>query len=150
MIQINPSAAPLWHGDLLLGHVPMDHEHETFAHLIGALKQASDEDLAAALEALAAHATQHFESENASMAETGFPPRDCHIDEHAAVLRSVQAVRQRLAQGDFVVARRRGAELEAWFPAHVQHLDSALAHWLCKLRLGGKPVVLRRRLPTAA
>lgn len=150
MSDIEPSARFDWHDGLLLGHAPMDHEHETFAHLIGALTQASDDNLAAALDALAAHATQHFESENTAMAETAFPPRDCHIDEHAAVLRSVQAVQQRLAQGDFVVARRLGAELEAWFPAHVQHLDSALSHWLCKLRLGGNPVVLRRRLPTAA
>jgi len=150
MSDIDTSASFVWHDDLLLGHAPMDHEHETLAQLIGALNQAADEDLAAALDALAAHATQHFESENASMTETAFPPRDCHIDEHAAVLRSVQAVQQRLAQGDFAVARRLGAELEAWFPAHVQHLDSALSHWLCKLRLGGKPVVLRRRLPTAA
>ena len=150
MIQINPSAAPLWQEDLLLGHTPMDSEHETLARLIATLNQAADDGLASALDALAAHATQHFESENAWMTETAFPPRDCHIDEHAAVLRSVQDVQQRLARGDFVVARRLGAELEAWFPAHVQHLDSALSHWLCKLRLGGKPVVLRRRLPTAA
>ena len=34
--------------------------------------------------------------------------------------------------------------LLAWFPGHADYLDSALAHWMCKQRLGGKPVVLRR------
>lgn len=150
MSDIDSGACPVWHDDLLLGHAPMDHEHESFAQRIAALNQAADADLASALDALAGHARQHFENENTWMVETAFPPRDCHIDEHAAVLRSMQAVEQRLAQGDFAVARHLGAELEAWFPAHVQHLDSALSHWLCKLRLGGKPVVLRRRLPTAA
>jgi hemerythrin len=150
MTHINPSAVPLWHEDLLLGHPPMDSEHETLARLIVTLNRVADDALPAALDALAAHATQHFESENAAMAETAFPPRDCHIDEHAAVLRSVQEVRELLAQGKHAVARRLGAELEAWFPAHVQHLDSALSHWLCKLRLGGKPVVLRRRPKIAA
>ena len=47
--------------------------------------------------------------------------------------------------------RRVADELAAWFPPHVQHLDSALTHWLCKLQHGAKPVVLRvGRKPEAA
>jgi hypothetical protein len=37
-------------------------------------------------------------------------------------------------------------ELIQWFPSHADHLDSALAHWISKLRTGGRPVVLRRSL----
>ncbi len=49
------------------------------------------------------------------------------------------------------LARRVADELAAWFPPHVQHLDSALTHWLCKLQHGAKPVVLRvGRKPEAA
>ena len=49
------------------------------------------------------------------------------------------------------MARRVADELAAWFPPHVQHLDSALTHWLCKLQHGAKPVVLRvGRKPEAA
>ena len=36
--------------------------------------------------------------------------------------------------------------LEAWFPGHADYLDSALSHWMCKLRWGGKPVVIRRNI----
>ena len=36
--------------------------------------------------------------------------------------------------------------LADWFPKHADQLDSALAHWMAKKRLGGKPVVLRRGL----
>ena len=150
MTTVHFNTGVAWHDEHALGHAPMDREHETFVRLIDTLNQASDENLVTALDALAAHAQRHFETENTWMAETGFPPRGCHVDEHAAVLRSVQGVQQRLAQGDVAVARRLGAELEAWLPAHAQHLDSALAHWMCKLRLGGKPVVLRRRLPAPA
>lgn len=148
MISLNTQAPSSWQAELLVGHAPMDHEHELFAQLIDALQQASDDDLTPALEALAAHAAQHFEDEDTTMAKTDFPARACHIDEHAAVLRSMDAVRRRLAQGDVAVVRRLCTELQAWFPAHVQRLDSALAHWICKLRLGGKPVVLRRHLVT--
>lgn len=139
-----------WHDGLLLGDARMDREHEEFVALVAALKLAPDDDLAARLDAFATHAAAHFASEDHSMAETDFPPRACHTDEHAAVLHSVAAVRQRLAQGDVAVARRLADELEAWFPAHVVHLDSALAHWLCKRRLGGKPVVVRRRIDSSS
>ena len=59
-----------------------------------------------------------------------------------AVLATLRGVAGRLARGEHEVARRLSAELAAWFPAHVQHLDSALSHWLCKLRHGARPVVL--------
>ena len=131
--------------ELRLGHDAMDDEHEEFVRLVAALRSAPDDALPGPLNALAAHAASHFAHENAWMEGSGFPARACHIDEHAAVLRSLDGVRGRLAQGDLTVVRRLVAELESWFPAHAQHLDSALAHWLCKQRLGGKPIVIRRK-----
>ena len=139
-----------WHDGFVLGHAPMDMAHEEFVALVGAMKLAPDKALAGLVDAFAVHAKAHFGAEDAWMAESGFPGRACHVDEHAAVLRSVDGVRRRVAQGDLAVARRLADELQAWFPAHADHLDSALAHWLCKLRLGGKPVVVRRRIDSPA
>ena len=134
-----------WSDDFLLGHGPMDDVHQEFVEIVCAMQEAPDQDVAPLLERFASHAKAHFESEDAWMAETDFPARACHIDEHAAVLKSVHAIQRRVANGDSQAARRLATELRAWFPGHAQHLDSALAHWMCKLRLGGKPVVLRRR-----
>ena len=108
--------------------------------------RASDAELPALLEEFAAHTRAHFEMENNWMTETEFPPRECHIDEHAAVMKSVDEVRTLLAQGNTEVCRRLVQELIRWFPSHAHHLDSALAHWISKLRTGGKPVVIRRGL----
>ena len=138
-----------WSDAFLLGYGPMDEVHEEFVTLVRAMQQARDEELTDLLEAVAAHAKSHFDAENAWMIETGFPARDCHIDEHAAVARSICQVRERLARGDHAVARRLADELASWFPGHADYLDSALAHWMCKRRLGGKPVVLRRDLSQA-
>jgi hemerythrin len=44
------------------------------------------------------------------------------------------------------VVRDLVEHLADWFPKHADQLDSALAHWMSKNRLGGKPVVLRRGL----
>ena len=86
------------------------------------------------------------------MRETVFPPRDCHIDEHAAVMKSVRDVQALLASADdncreqaHLTARALALALQDWFPGHATHLDSALSHWMCMQRHGGKPVVLRRR-----
>ena len=73
------------------------------------------------------------------------PIWDCHIDEHAAVLRSVHEVREVLAKGDVANCRRLADELARWFPGHADYLDSALAAWMCKRLYGARPVVLRRR-----
>jgi hypothetical protein len=33
-----------------------------------------------------------------------------------------------------------------WFPGHADYLDSALAAWMTKQTMGGKPVVFRRSI----
>lgn len=131
-----------WSDSMSLGHPRLDDEHQRLAALIAQFQKALDDDLQAALKAVLDEATAHFAVENDLMTATGFPPRECHIKEHEAVLGTLRGVAERLARGEHTVARRLSAEVAAWFPAHVQHLDSALSHWLCKLQHGGKPVVL--------
>lgn len=141
---VNPSEDFHWHDGLLLGYSPMDSTHEEFVHCVAAMQAASDEQLPSALAAFVAHAERHFGEEDRWMTETDFPARDCHIQEHAEVMKSVRMAQDRLAQGDNTVCRRLADELVRWFPGHASYLDSALAHWMCKARFGGKPVVIRR------
>ena len=141
------TVAPLqWSDSLLLGYGPMDEVHREFVDTVQALQTAQDADLPGCLEALVAHARSHFEAEDLWMVETDFPARACHIEEHAAVMASVEQVQQLVAQGNIAECRRLADELARWFPGHADYLDSALAHWICKQRLGGTPVVLRRDL----
>jgi hemerythrin-like metal-binding protein len=135
----------VWTDSLLLGHGPIDEEHEEFANLICDMQRAEDDGLHAALNVLLEHAVEHFAAEDTLMAATAFAARECHAKEHEAVLSTMRGVQKRLDRGDCEVARTLATELAAWFPAHVQHLDSALSHWLCKRQYGGKPIVLRRR-----
>ena len=139
-----PAPALVWSDALLLGFGPMDTVHREFVDVVTALQSAEEADWPARMDALIAHARSHFGEEDRWMRETGFPAAECHIDEHAAVLRSIEEVRALLAQGDGRECRRLADELLRWFPGHADYLDSALAHWMCKRRLGGKPVVLRR------
>ncbi len=138
-----------WSDAFVLGHEPMDATHREFVALVRAMQTGPEAALAGLLADFEAHARRHFEEEDRWMLETGFPPRDCHMDEHAAVLRSVVAVREVVARGELAQVRRLADALADWFPRHADWLDSALAHWLCKRAYGGKPVVMRRDLKGA-
>ena len=135
-----------WSDSMLVGFKPMDDEHIAFVEMIEQMQNAAADDLPMLLDQFADVAHSHFDSENKMMEETQFPPRQCHIDEHMAVLNSVTEVRELLAKGHFNIGASLVNELAKWFPGHVTHLDSALSHWICKQQLGGKPVVIKRSL----
>jgi hemerythrin len=142
---MSSTATPLtWNDSLLLGDPEMDAVHEEFVACIAALTNAAGPDVADALAELERQATSHFEMEDTWMRENDFPARECHINEHAAVLASIGGVRRRVAAGESSAAYEIAQALSDWFPGHADYLDSALAHWMCKRRWGGKPVVLRR------
>lgn len=96
------------------------------------------------------HAQAHFADEDVWMQRLDFPAKDCHQREHQAVLATARGVRRRLQAGEIRPVRQFAAELAAWFPPHVQHLDSALAQWICKHSWDAKPLVLHRRMPVPA
>ena len=135
-----------WSDTLLVGLKPMDDEHLAFVKMIEQMQNAPAVDLPKLLGQFADVARAHFDTENKMMEETQFPPRQCHIDEHTAVLNSVTEVQALLAKGHLNIGVSLVNELAQWFPAHVTHLDSALSHWICKKQLGGKPVVIKRNL----
>ena len=137
-----------WSDARLLGFTPMDDVHEEFYTLALKLVTCSDASAADAIERFEQHAISHFEQEDEWMRSTNFPPRDCHLAEHAAVLKSVGDVKQAVALGEAGadVVRSLGMALFDWFPIHADYLDSALAAWMTKQTMGGKPIVLRRTL----
>lgn len=138
--------ALVWSDAFLLGYTPMDHMHEEFVQVVQHLRTCTDDEVPSALEAVIAHLEQHFGEENRWMRETEFPARDCHIDEHAAVMKSAYEVKELVEQGERWIPRDFARELARWFPGHADYLDSALAHWMFKRQHAGKPIVLRRDL----
>lgn len=135
-----------WSDAYLLGFGPMDETHQEFVDIVNSMLTAEAGAMAEALAVFERHTSAHFDQEARWMEETEFPGRQCHLDEHNAVLKSLREVRALVDQGNIDVARRFAAELKKWFPAHAQYLDSAVAQWMVKRRLGGLPVVLKRNL----
>ena len=144
----------IWSDRLLLGFPSMDEEHREFVSCLQALQQALQQadtaSVAQRLDEFAAHARKHFGAEDRWMEETKFPARECHVDEHAAVLKSLDQVRALVAAGNASHVPSLAAELARWFPGHADYLDSALAAWMSKQRWDAKPVIIRRRLQDSA
>jgi hemerythrin len=134
-----------WRDEYALGHQTMDETHEEFVECVHALQSVEDENLANALESFAEHAQRHFGDEDAAMRETAYESAGCHIDEHAAVLRSLDEVRSLLAQGHTEVVRSFAQALTEWFPEHVRVMDRGLARWLIQRQTGASPVVFWRQ-----
>ena len=142
---MNTSTASIqWTDDFLLGFGPMDETHQEFVTCIAAIQNAEPKDCLVLMDQLLEHATQHFKLEDDWMMATEFPPRKCHMDEHAAVLASITGVRELAIQGAPEKCLPLANELARWFPSHADHLDSALSHWMCKIKYGAKPLVFKR------
>jgi hemerythrin-like metal-binding protein len=140
----------VWDDDYALGQPSMDDTHREFVECVDTLLATTDDNLATALETFAEHAHHHFSDEDTAMRETAYGSAGCHIDEHAAVLRSLDEVRAMLANGRTDVVRSFARALMDWFPEHVRVMDQGLARWLDQRRLGASPVVIRRRSALAA
>lgn len=129
-----------------LGYAPMDKVHAELDELLQRARSVSlPEDWRELLQAIDTHLREHFGAEDRWMRETLFPARDCHMDEHAAVLKSSEDVLALAEVGDLRAAPSFVDELSRWFPGHADYLDSALAAWMCKRKFGGRPVVLHRK-----
>jgi hemerythrin-like metal-binding protein len=133
-----------WTDDFLLGFGPMDETHQEFVTCIAAIQKAEPKDCLVLMDQLLEHAAAHFKQEDDWMVATEFPPRTCHMDEHAAVLASITGVRELARQGAPERCLHLANELARWFPSHADHLDSALSHWMCKIKYGAKPLVFKR------
>jgi hemerythrin len=139
-----------WHEDFAVGHEAMDETHHEFVHCVNAMLRADESELSATLEAFADHARRHFAEEDQAMRETGYGSAGCHVDEHSAVLKSVDEVRAALALGHTHVVRSFAHALADWFPEHAAVMDMGLARWLVQSRLGGSPVLIRPRFAATA
>ena len=133
---------------LTLGDPALDQEHAQLQRLIEQLLQAPPAGAMEALARLKAYAAMHFKLEDKDLRRIGDPNANCHLDEHAAVLRSLDEVAALLAGPQprpVDLTRRLATELLRWLPEHVQVMDAGIASVRTRERFGGAPIQVKRR-----
>ncbi len=134
-----------------LGDAALDEDHSRLQTLIDELLAAPTGRMAAVLDELRVHARQHFavEDEDLNILQDG--NSQCHLDEHAAVLKSLDEVHAILVaddmppEGKVSLVQRLANQLNFWLPEHVREMDTSVATFRLKRRFGGAPVKIVRR-----
>ena len=119
-----------WSEKLLTGDARMDHTHQEFADQLAALLATPPADQLPLYEAFVAHTVTHFAQEDRWMLATGFTEGNCHSDQHAMVLETMQAVVKHYQSGETDIINRMGEALGEWFGQHAQSMDAGLAQHL--------------------
>jgi hemerythrin len=119
-------------------------EHAEFHGHVLRLLHALRVDALAALDALQAHAREHFAAEDVDLRKMGSGNANRHLDEHAAVLKSLAEVRAVLAgesPGDkkHTLLQRLAWQFLDWLPKHVQEWTWRW-HDRFRVRTSGAPV----------
>lgn len=129
-----PSAHPVggfeWSENLLTGDARMDHTHQEFAHQLNTLLATPVADQLPVYQAFLNHTVAHFAQEDRWMQATGFAPTNCHSDQHAMILETMQAVVAHYLQGETDIINRMAEALGEWFAQHAVSMDAGLAQHL--------------------
>ena len=124
----------------------LDRDHAELFRLVQALLRASGGTAVAALDRLRVETSEHFSREDDDLRRLGGNNASCHLDEHAAVLSSLDEVHSILldAATPPEAAQRLVAslalELQRWLPEHVGEMDASLATSRSRFRFGGAPL----------
>jgi hemerythrin-like metal-binding protein len=146
--------ALVWNDAMLLKQPRMDATHREFVDLLAALDAALDhepDELAPRFTQLLDHTVEHFAQEERWMAAIGFAPENFHAFQHKHVLDVLREVKGVIGStGDAQILRRLISELAAWFPAHAQMMDAALAETMQACGYDTETGALARPLPSAS
>lgn len=112
---------------ITISHPEIDADHDVFIELVNKLEICSDAEFGTLFTELFTHTQQHFERENALMAEFKFPAIDEHKGEHHRVLGELTQFKKRVDKGMISFGRAYIKDrIPQWFSLHVTTMDSAL------------------------
>ncbi len=137
--------------ELTLGDAALDRDHARLHDLSEELLVAAPARYAHVVDELRIHARAHFSAEDADLVDMKDGNAKCHLDEHQAVLKSLDEVHALLVGDEHGpeakerVVRSLAQELLRWLPHHVQEMDAGVATWRSRQRFGGAPVQITRR-----
>ncbi len=120
---------------LHLGHAVIDTQHASLFEAVNQLHDLmlagnSRQQLAPMLAFLRSYAVEHFATEEAFMAETGYPGMAQHKAKHDDMARQVQELEEKHSAGSLTLSITIMAFLRDWLAEHIAEEDRKLAQHL--------------------
>ena len=121
--------------ELRVGHPEIDAQHASLFEAVNRLHDAmragrTREEQAGILAFLRSYTVEHFNTEEAFMAESAFPGLEHHRAEHERLLGQVQDLEARYATGSMTLSIMVMHFLKDWLTHHIAEEDQALAEHL--------------------
>ncbi len=121
--------------DLHLGHALIDTQHASLFEAVNQLHDlmlagTSRQQLAPMLAFLRSYTVEHFATEEAFMAETGYPGMALHKAQHDDLVRQVQDLEEKHNAGSLTISITVMIFLRDWLAQHISVDDRKLAQHL--------------------
>lgn len=126
-----------WSKNYEIGHDLIDNEHEGLFRLVNAFHSAWQENndrqfIAAVLTKLIAYAEEHFQHEEAVMAEAGYPLLETHHQIHEQMVESIFKLRQAYEKGSLQLEITTMKFVKNWLVEHILENDYQFRDFLNK------------------
>jgi NNP family nitrate/nitrite transporter-like MFS transporter len=130
-----------WSDKYSVGVPAMDEQHKRLIRLINSLDEVIQkgghfEELEQVTDGILEYTRTHFSSEEAYMAEMGYPDLDQHKETHAQLLRELDSLRQDASSGDRSVMDRLLVFLQTWLLGHIVGIDKKYGDYAEDQRVG--------------
>ena len=124
-----------WNDQLSVGINSIDEQHKKLINMINALNNAlaegqANEVLAKIFDGLAVYTVKHFGYEEELFAQYGYTESQAHKNEHQALIKQVQSLRQKMIDGDFMISVEVMVFLKEWLTHHILKTDKAYSRFL--------------------
>ena len=122
----------IWTDALATGNSFMDDEHHLLVERVDAVLEAiakgrASAALSSALNDLMVYTQEHFGHEEAQMLRINFADLEAHREDHASLLKQVDALKQELDAAHDISAMDLYNFLVRWVKNHIVNVDSQLA-----------------------
>jgi methyl-accepting chemotaxis protein/hemerythrin len=117
-----------WNRELSVGIDSIDAQHKKLVNMINTLNEAlaegeTNDALIAIFDELADYTVNHFGYEEKLFAKHAYEQTVAHINEHHAMIEQVQKLRQKMADGDFMIGLEVMVFLKDWLLNHILKTD---------------------------
>lgn len=124
-----------WNSELSVGIASIDEQHKKLINMINALNDAlenglADEVLATIFADLTVYTEEHFGYEERLFAEYGYSETAAHKNEHQALIKQVQELKQKMLEGDFMIGVEVMVFLKEWLLNHILKTDKAYTQFM--------------------